>query len=132
MTDDQGQIRQIFERWVEAIRSHDLDGVLAAHSDDIVMFDAPPPYEGIRGIDAYGDSWPPFFEFLAAGAMFEVVELEVVAGGTVGFAHALLRCGRPEDFAGNPDVRLRITTGFRKVDGEWTITHEHHSFPMTG
>ncbi len=132
MTDDQSEIRQIFQRWVEAIRARDLEGVLAAHSDDIVMYDAQPPYDGIRGIDAYRETWPPFFEFLAGGASFDIAELDVVAGETAGFVYALVRCGRPEDFAGNPDVRLRITTGFEKADGRWVIVHEHHSFPMTG
>ena len=28
-----------------------------------------------------------------------------------------------------PDRRLRLTIGLRKVDGRWTVTHEHHSFP---
>ncbi|MCV7056020.1 YybH family protein [Mycolicibacterium gilvum] len=132
MSDDQRQIRDTVERWVEAIRARDLDGVLAAHTDDLVMFDVPPPYDGIRGMDAYRDSWPPFFDFLAGGAQFELVELDVVAGETAGFAYALLRCGRPEDFEAEPDVRLRITMGLRKVDGRWLITHEHHSFPIKG
>lgn len=132
MTDDQRQIRDTVERWVDAIRARDLDGVLAAHTDDLVMFDVPPPYDGIRGIDAYRASWPPFFEFLAGGAEFALVDLDVVAGDTVGFAYALLRCGRPEDFAAEPDVRLRITMGLRKVDDRWLIAHEHHSFPIKG
>lgn len=132
MTDDQRQIRDTVERWVDAIRARDLDGVLAAHTDDLVMFDVPPPYDGIRGIDSYRASWPPFFEFLAGGAEFALVDLDVVAGDTVGFAYALLRCGRPEDFAAEPDVRLRITMGLRKVDGRWLIAHEHHSFPIKG
>ncbi|UXA18358.1 SgcJ/EcaC family oxidoreductase [Mycobacterium sp. SMC-4] len=126
---DESEIRQTITRWVDAIRACDLDGVLAAHTDDIVMFDVPPPYDGIRGLAAYRDSWPPFFEFISAGATFEVVELDVVAGQSAGYAHGLLRCGRPEDFAAKPGVRLRITLGLRKVDGRWLIAHEHHSFP---
>jgi ketosteroid isomerase-like protein len=26
---------------------------------------------------------------------------------------------------------FRLTVGFRKVDGNWRITHEHHSEPAT-
>ncbi len=33
-------------------------------------------------------------------------------------------------FEENPDNRLRVTVGLRKVDGRWVIAHEHHSFPM--
>ena len=124
-------IRALVTRWVDGIRACDLDAVTAAHSDDIVMFDVPPPYDGIRGIAAYRDSWPPFFEFIRSGATFELLELDVVAGSEVAFAHGLLRCGSEKEFAANPDNRLRLTMGLRKVDGQWTITHEHHSFPAT-
>jgi ketosteroid isomerase-like protein len=63
MADDKEQIRTLIERWAEAVRSADMSGVLADHSDDIVMFDVPPPYEGVRGIDAYRETWPPFFDW---------------------------------------------------------------------
>lgn len=29
-----------------------------------------------------------------------------------------------------PDRRLRLTMGLRKVDGDWTILREHHSFTV--
>ncbi|MBB2988794.1 uncharacterized protein (TIGR02246 family) [Mycolicibacterium iranicum] len=131
MTDDETQIRTTVARWVEAIQSCDQDGVVAAHTDDIVMFDVPPPYNGIRGLADYRDCWPAFFEFISGGALFEVVELDVTAGADVAFVRALLRCGRPEEFEKNPDNRLRVTMGLRKVDGTWLIAHEHHSFPLT-
>jgi ketosteroid isomerase-like protein len=84
----------------------------------------------VRGIDAYRESWPPFFEWQRSGACFEIDELEVTAGPEVAFAHALLRCGTPDEFADRPDRRLRLTVGLRKRDGRWVVTHEHHSFPL--
>ena len=130
MNDEQA-IRDLFTGWVEAIRAQDLQGVLVDHDPDIVMFDVPPPYDGLRGIEQYRDSWPPFFEWQSSGAIFEIMELNVTAGDDVAFAHALLRCGRPEEFAANPDNRLRLTIGLRKRDGRWVVTHEHHSFCST-
>lgn len=130
MTEDQTAIRELIERWVQAVQAQDLDAVLADHASDIVMFDVPPPYDGVRGIDAYRDSWPPFFEWQRQGAVFEIVELEVTASTDVAFAFALLRCGTPADFEDNPDNRLRITVGLRKQNGRWTVLHEHHSFPL--
>jgi ketosteroid isomerase-like protein len=56
-------------------------------------------------IDAYRDTWPPFFQWQAGGAVFEIESLVVTAGTEVAFASALLRCG--------------------------TAAHEHHSFPST-
>ena len=93
------------------------------------MFDVPPPDNGVRGIAAYRSTWPPFFEWQAKGASFELVELDVVAGSDVAFAYALLRCGMPEEFEKDPDNRLRLTLGLRKDDESWVVVHEHHSFP---
>ena len=130
MTEDEAQIRRLIERWAAAVHAGDLDGVLAAHAHDIVMFDVPPPHDGVRGIEAYRATWPPFFEWQRQGALFEIVSLEVTAGTDVAFAHALLRCATPEDLAKDPENRLRLTVGLRKEDEGWVVTHEHHSFPL--
>ena len=130
MTEDESAIRELIERWAQAVHAGDLDTVLADHDSDIVMFDVPPPYDGVRGIDAYRESWPPFFEWQREGAEFEIVELEVTAGTDVAFAYALLRCGTSAEFEANPDNLLRMTVGLRKVSGRWTVAHEHHSFPL--
>ena len=105
MQDDEEQIRTLIERWAEAVHVGDMDGVLADHSDDIVMFDVPPPYDGVRGIDAYRETWPSFFEWQARGASFEIVSLDVTVGNEVAYAHALLRCGTPRRLADNPANR---------------------------
>ena len=99
MADDERRIRTLIERWAEAVHGGDLDGVLADHAEDIVMFDVPPPHDGVRGIDAYRETWPPFFRWQAQGASFELTELDVVAGDDVAYAHALLRCGMPQELA---------------------------------
>lgn len=121
-------IRALIENWTRAVRAGNLDGVLADHSDDIQMFDVPPPSE-LRGIDAYRKSWPPFFEWLKRGAVFELVSLDVTAGADVAFATALLRCGTEEERRKDPNNRLRLTVGLRNEGGRWLVSHEHHSFP---
>lgn len=131
MTDDETQIRSLIERWVTAVHDGDLDTVLADHAHDIVMFDVPPPYGGVVGIDAYRETWPPFFTLQSQGASFELVSLDVTAGADVAYAHALLRCGTPDELARDPQNRLRLTIGLRKEQGRWVVAHEHHSFPAT-
>ena len=131
MTGDEQQIRALIERWADAVHAGDMDGVLADHAADIVMFDVPPPHDGVRGIDAYRETWPPFFEWQARGASFEIVELDVTAGDRVAYAWALLRCGKQEELAEHPEQRLRLTIGLRKEDGRWVVAHEHHSFADT-
>ncbi len=130
MPDDEQLIRTLIERWAAAVHAGELSRVLADHAEDIVMFDVPPPYDGVRGIDAYRETWPPFFEWQLRGASFDIVSLEVTAGADVAYAHALLRCGMPDELEANPPNRLRLTLGLRKEQGRWLVAHEHHSFPL--
>ncbi len=130
MTAAEEQIRASIERWADAVHTGDLDTVVADRAGDIVMFDVPPPYEGVRGIESYRETWPPFFEWQRQGASFEIESLEVTAGDDVAFAHALLRCGMPDELAANPENRLRLTIGLRRDGDRWVVTHEHHSFPI--
>lgn len=129
MPDDAAQIRALISDWAHAVHRGDLDGVLAHHAEDIVMYDVPPPHHGIRGLAAYSAAWPPFFAWQAQGACFDIESLDVTAGSEVAWAHALLRCATPEELAEHPDLRLRLTFGLRKESGRWLVVHEHHSFP---
>lgn len=128
--DDEAQVRALIERWATAVHAGNLETVLADHADDVVMFDVPPPHDGVCGLDAYRETWPPFFEWQRQGAGFEITELDVTAGDDVAFAWSLLRCGTAEEFAQEPGRRLRLTIGLRKQGGRWIVTHEHHSFAI--
>jgi uncharacterized protein (TIGR02246 family) len=122
-TDDTAAIRTVLEGWARAVREADTDGVLAPHTDDVVMFDVPPGVA--RGMDEYRATWDLFFAQQGKGA-FDLHDLEVAAAKDVAFAHPLVTCG-PREGEGQFDVRL--TVGLRKEDGAWRITDEHHSVP---
>src|ERR1700753_2576997 len=79
MTDEQ-QIRDLIERRAAPVDDGDLPVVLADHAPDIVMFDVPPPEQGVRGIEAYRATWPGFFDWQASGARVEIDALDVTAG----------------------------------------------------
>src|SRR5688572_7060550 len=64
------------------------------HAEDIVMFDVPPPEYGVRGIEAYRDTWPPNFRVAAAGRVFDLVSLDVTAEEDVAVARP---CSAPGD-----------------------------------
>lgn len=119
------EIRSVIDRWTQAVRAHDYDGVLAGHDDDMVMFDVPPPMQS-RGLDEYRKTWDLFFKYHTPGHAFDISEIEIVAGEDVAFAYALMRCGGTSGHEGFP---FRLTLGFRKKEGAWTIVHEHHSVP---
>jgi uncharacterized protein (TIGR02246 family) len=125
---DEAQIRTLIEQWAAAVHSGDLERVLPDHADDIVMFDVPPPENGLRGIQAYRDIWPPFFQWQKTGASFDLVELHIKVGDPIAYAYALLICASKEEREKDPDRRLRLTIGLRKERGRWIVQHEHHSF----
>lgn len=127
---DEDQIRELIDRWASGVHAGDMDAVLADHGDGIVMFDVPPPHRGVRGIAAYRETWPPFFDWQARGGSFTIETLDVTVGEDVAFAWALLLCGTEEDLSAHPDRRLRLTLGLRKRDGRWSVEHEHHSFAL--
>jgi uncharacterized protein (TIGR02246 family) len=114
------EIRRVIDAWASAVRDKDIDGILAHHTDDILMFDVPPPVQW-KGKEDYEKTWELFFEYSPGGeGSFDLRELQVTAGDSVAFAHALL------DDAGSV---ARLTVGLRRVGGEWLIAHEHHSYP---
>jgi uncharacterized protein (TIGR02246 family) len=126
---EEAVICRLIEDWASAVRAKKIGAVVAHHTDDVVMFDVPPPVV-VRGISAYRKTWVPFFRWQREGnGTFDIVKLDITAGDTVAFATALLRCGSKAELAKNNRPQLRLTIGLRKVDGTWKIAHEHHSFP---
>jgi uncharacterized protein (TIGR02246 family) len=122
------QIKALIEAWADAVRRHDLPGVLAHHAQDIVMFDVPPPLQS-RGLEAYQKTWDLFFSYHKPSQTFDIEELAITAGEDVAFAVAIMRCvSSPPEDGGFP---FRLTIGLRHIDGGWRITHEHHSVPAT-
>ncbi len=119
-SNDETEIRQLIDAWAQAVRDVDMDAILANHTDDIVMFDVPVPLQS-KGMQAYKATWELFFQYSKGGpGSFDIVELEVTAGGNVAFAHGVLSI---------VGTQLRLTMGLRKENGRWLIAHEHHSYP---
>jgi uncharacterized protein (TIGR02246 family) len=120
---DESQIRELVEAWAQAVRRHDLDDIAAHHSADILMFDVTAPPQ-LRGMEAYKESWRNFIAWLGDSGKFEVSELEVAGGADVAFCHGIIHCAGAGSTSG---LTIRLTIGLQKVDGQWTVTHEHHS-----
>jgi len=124
---NEAQIRTLIENWAAAVRNKDIEGILANHSADLVMFDVPLPFQSI-GIDAYRKTWDLFFKYTKPG-VFDIRELNIIADEKVAFCYATMMCA---DKSGSDDfveLPFRLTIGLKKIDKQWTIMHEHHSIP---
>ncbi|SDR01246.1 Ketosteroid isomerase homolog [Rhizobiales bacterium GAS191] len=127
---DEALVRDLIESWAAAVRRRDYAGILLNHSHDVVMFDVPPPFQS-KGIEAYRKTWDLFYAWSDLPIPFDFIDLNVAAGKDVAFAFATLNCAQPGPHGGQEPLIFRLTIGLRKLDGRWTIAHEHHSVPAT-
>ena len=125
---DESEVRALVERWTKAVRAKDMDGILAHHSAKILMFDVPPPFKS-QGIEAYRKTWDLFYSAQPEPIAFDIQSMDVIAGSEVAFVAALMQCAETEKNGERIKLDFRLTMGLRKIDGEWTILHEHHSIP---
>ncbi|HVR47939.1 MAG TPA: nuclear transport factor 2 family protein [Candidatus Binatia bacterium] len=126
-TADEVEIHGLIDRWSAAVRAHDYSAIRANHDADMLMFDVPPPFQS-RGIDAYMATWDLFFKCADRPATFNFTDVNVTAGDDVAFATAVGHCTTVND-GRRESLEFRLTMGLRKIDGRWTIVHEHHSVP---
>ena len=117
------EIRALIDDWTDAICNGDIDRGLANRTDDIVLYDVPEPLQS-TGIKAYEATWSLFFDHNPAGPnRFCFRDIQIVAGEDVAYAFGRL-------VIGGGDAHCRLTLGLRRVNGEWKVTHEHHSMPI--
>jgi uncharacterized protein (TIGR02246 family) len=127
---NESAVRDLLERWAAAVRAKKISEVLANHSLDFRMFDVPAPFES-RGLAAYEDTWRLFYSHQPEPVAFDIKSMEVVAGDDVAFAVAHMQCIEPTEKVRRTPLDFRLTVGLRKLEGRWTIVHEHHSVPAT-
>ena len=127
---DEAAIRKMIEDWAKAVRAKDFDGILGNHSPEILMFDVPPPLES-RGIEAYRATWDLFYSAQPEPIAFDIQHMDIVVGSDVAFVAALMQCAETGKNGERIPLDFRLTVGLRKIDGRWTILHEHHSVPAT-
>jgi uncharacterized protein (TIGR02246 family) len=125
--ENEAQVRQLIEDWAKAVREKDLAAILAFHAEDLVMYDVPEPFES-TGLDAYRNTWEIFFKYTKPG-VFDIHELTIIADENVAFAYAKMQCSDKTDGKDYTPLDFRLTIGLKKVNGQWTILHEHHSIP---
>lgn len=123
----EAQIRQLVENWAEAVRKRDLPNILAHHSEDIVMFDVPEPFQSI-GINAYRSTWDTFFTYTKPG-VFDILELTIIADDNVAFCFATMKCENKSGGNDYVELKFRLTIGLKNINDQWTFVHEHHSIP---
>ena len=102
---------------------------MSNYAPDIVLFDVPPPLQ-YRGTEAYRKNWEQWLPTFEGPIGYEIRELSITTGDDVAFCHSLNRISGTRTNGEQTDVWVRATVGYRKIDGKWTVTHEHVSVPF--
>jgi ketosteroid isomerase-like protein len=126
---DEPRIRALIEARVRAIRAKDVAALMSNHAPDVVMFDALDPlqYVGAGGVRERAEQWLSWYQ----GPLgYEVRDLSITAGESAAFCHYLYRVSGTMTNGREVNMWVRSTVCFRKIDGEWRITHEHTSVPF--
>ncbi len=125
---DERDIKALINSWAKAVRDEDRAAIRAGHDAGILMFDVPPPFR-VQGLEAYMATWETFFDSAEKPVAFDFSDVRITAGSDVAFATATGHCVAIDSDGHREPLKFRLTMGFRKIDGEWRITHEHHSLP---
>ncbi len=126
---DERRIREQVEKIIEGLRAKDLEILKQPYSADVVSFDVEPPLQHL-GVEAKLRNWAKVFAFFES-VTYEVRDLTLTVGDEVAFGYAFARLsGTLKNGAATSGMWVRISYGFRKIDGTWLITHDQVSVPL--
>lgn len=131
ITDDVAAIRALEDRFAAAVSTGDLDGIMKNYINDksLHVFDVV-KRETYYGADSYRADWEDFFTHYKGIPKMNVSDLEITADENLAFSHSLMTV-KGLDIKGNPvDRTVRVSAGYKKINGNWLIVHEHISVPV--
>lgn len=126
---DEAAIRELMAAWGRAVENRDLDAIEAGYAPNAVLFDAIPPYK-TEGPQNIRKLWESCFPYFPETFKSEHRDIEVHVDGDVAFVHCVhhLLPTPPDHPCGM--TWLRVTAGYRRIDGVWKVVHEHVSIPF--
>ncbi len=128
-TTDEDQIRDLIKKRIAAVHAKYPTALTSHTAKDAVLFDAMGPLQQI-GVGAESAQAHEWFAGYEGPIGLEVRDLEVAATGDVAWCRYLNRVSGTMTSGHPVGMWLRTTLGLRKVDGRWTVAHEHTSVPF--
>jgi uncharacterized protein (TIGR02246 family) len=126
---EKAEIKALYKNVSEAIKAKDVDKIMSNYASEVVVFDIVPPLE-VVGKNEYRNSWERFLSETSTVTEHEVKELKITVSDDVAFAHGLIKMTGTMKDGEKMDCWMRITNGFRKINGQWLVTHEQISVPV--
>ncbi|WII73498.1 nuclear transport factor 2 family protein [Bdellovibrio sp. 22V] len=129
MSSEESEIRDVLERFSEALTAKDLDKIMSFYSEDVVAFDVMPPLQMV-GKEEYRKAWNHYVTGMQGSSTYKIRDLHVIAGNDVGYSHCLSHMTGTTNDGQKIDCWMRQTNCFKRINGQWLITHEQYSVPI--
>ncbi len=128
-TAGKAEVKQAIQRWQDAIQTRDVEQIMANYTPDVVAYDAVLQLR-FNGKEAYGKHWQLCLEMCTNDMVFEPADAHISVSGELALVYCLIRCGEKDESGQQNVAWMRMTTGYKKVGGQWLIEHAHFSAPF--
>jgi uncharacterized protein (TIGR02246 family) len=128
---DQADIKALEDRFVAAFDAKDVNAVMACYIPDesLIVFDATPPRQ-YTGATAYKKDFTDFFAAFPTPIHMTLTDLDITVGGDIAYSHSIQRTEATDKKGKKMFLTVRVTDGYKRVNGQWLISHEHVSVPV--
>jgi ketosteroid isomerase-like protein len=129
---DLADIKALEDRFMAAFKAKDINAIMAVYVPDesLVVFDAVPPRQYV-GAQAYRKDWEEFMGLFPGPIEAGISDLDVtVGGGDVAYSHSIQHVAGAMKGGKKLDLIVRVSDGYKRVNGQWLIAHEHVSIPV--
>ena len=126
---DEARIRALIDDQAKAIRAKDVNGSVSSYAPAVLLFDVVDPLRRVVS-EAAKERLSEWFSSFQGRIGYELRDLSIAASEDAAFSHSLNRVSATTTDGQKLDMWWRATVGYRKLDGEWMITHEHASVPF--
>ncbi len=123
---DEAKIRATINARANAIRSKNAPGVRPNFTRDSVGYFLETPLQQ----SPLREDLAGWFATWSGPIGYEIGALTIAVGDDVAYCHSLNRLTGPRTDGEDTDIWFRESLCFRKVNGEWLISHIHESVPM--
>jgi ketosteroid isomerase-like protein len=128
---DIADLKAVEDRFMTAFRAKDANAImeLCVSDESLVVFDVTPPRQR-SGPEAYRKDWEEVFSRFDGPLEAEISDVDVTAGGDVAYVRSIHLVAGTMKGGKKVDYTVRVTDGFKKINGKWLIAHTHVSFPV--
>jgi uncharacterized protein (TIGR02246 family) len=129
---DTADIKALEEGVTAAFKAKDIDKVMSFYVADesAIIFDAVPPRQYV-GATAYKKDFEGLVAMFPTAFDVTISDVDVtVGGGDVAYGHSIQHVMGTMKDGKKVDFTVRVTDGYKRVNGKWLIAHEHVSVPV--